>query len=244
MSVHWKAIYTSTIVYYLDLHMRITALIGAIGVLCLLTAQALSLPELSGCQCRESDCKKTATSDPCNKGADCRLMKSCACAGLVSFYSGTNNFDPESTGFGAGRASSASKNGSRGQSGSGGAAAFRATGFAGASAFSSSSVHSPSSVLPPPSAPSAALHVSAGRALGDIGPPDPDVVQFLPLSARQVIDVLADGGPLTQKEIINRTSLPPRTVRYALDRLRDEEMLMERFCFRDARQSLYSLTGM
>ncbi len=75
------------------------------------------------------------------------------------------------------------------------------------------------------------------------GPPDPDVVEFLPPSAKQVFQVLASEGPLTQKDIISRTDLPPRTVRYALGRLRGEEMLEERFCFSDARQSLYSLIG-
>lgn len=53
--------------------------------------------------------------------------------------------------------------------------------------------------------------------------------------------MLESGGLLTQKEIIDRTYLPPRTVRYALDRLRREKVITERFCFKDARQSLYSL---
>jgi DNA-binding MarR family transcriptional regulator len=53
--------------------------------------------------------------------------------------------------------------------------------------------------------------------------------------------VLETSGLLTQKEIIHRTYLPPRTVRYALNRLRTENVITERFCFRDARQSLYGL---
>jgi DNA-binding MarR family transcriptional regulator len=53
--------------------------------------------------------------------------------------------------------------------------------------------------------------------------------------------VLESSGLLTQKEIIHRTYLPPRTVRYALNRLRSEKVITERFCFRDARQSLYGL---
>jgi len=56
-----------------------------------------------------------------------------------------------------------------------------------------------------------------------------------------VYKVLETSGQLTQKEIINRTYLPPRTVRYALNRLRTEKVIVERFCFRDARQSLYGL---
>ena len=46
---------------------------------------------------------------------------------------------------------------------------------------------------------------------------------------------------LTQKEIITKTYLTARTVRYALNRLKEENLLQERFSFRDARQSLYSL---
>jgi DNA-binding MarR family transcriptional regulator len=77
-----------------------------------------------------------------------------------------------------------------------------------------------------------------------VGPPDLDVVEYLPPSAWQVFQVLASDGPLTQKDIISKTALPPRTVRYALGRLRGEEMLEERFCFSDARQSLYRLNRM
>ena len=80
-------------------------------------------------------------------------------------------------------------------------------------------------------------------APGGAGPPDPDVVEYLPPSAKEVLLILANEGPLTQKDIIDKTDLPPRTVRYALDRLRGEDMLVERFSFRDARQSLYCLTG-
>ena len=55
--------------------------------------------------------------------------------------------------------------------------------------------------------------------------------------------VLQSGGLLTQKDIIEKTYLPPRTVRYALNRLREEHILQERFYFKDARQSLYGLNG-
>lgn len=53
--------------------------------------------------------------------------------------------------------------------------------------------------------------------------------------------MLEASGNLTQKEIIERSYLPPRTVRYALSRLRTENVITERFCFKDARQSLYGL---
>jgi transcription initiation factor IIE alpha subunit len=48
-------------------------------------------------------------------------------------------------------------------------------------------------------------------------------------------------GQLTQKDLIRETSLPSRTVRYALSRLKEENVLVERHYFTDARQSLYGL---
>ena len=63
----------------------------------------------------------------------------------------------------------------------------------------------------------------------------------LPPSAKLVYKVLETNGQLTQKDLIRETSLPSRTVRYALNRLRAEEFLIERYYFIDARQSLYGL---
>ncbi len=74
-----------------------------------------------------------------------------------------------------------------------------------------------------------------------IGPPDWDVIEYLPPSAKQVFSVLASYGPMTQKDLINKTDLPPRTVRYALGRLKEERVIRECFYFPDARQSLYGL---
>jgi hypothetical protein len=53
--------------------------------------------------------------------------------------------------------------------------------------------------------------------------------------------VLESGSLLTQKDIVSKTYLPARTVRYALSRLKAENLLLERFYFQDARQSLYGL---
>jgi transcription initiation factor IIE alpha subunit len=65
----------------------------------------------------------------------------------------------------------------------------------------------------------------------------------LPPSAKLVLKVLESGSLLTQKDIVNRTYLPARTVRYALNRLKEEKLLLERFYFQDARQSLYGLNA-
>jgi transcription initiation factor IIE alpha subunit len=56
-----------------------------------------------------------------------------------------------------------------------------------------------------------------------------------------VYKVLENGGQLTQKDLIRETTLPSRTVRYALNRLKEENFLIERHYFIDARQSLYGL---
>lgn len=55
--------------------------------------------------------------------------------------------------------------------------------------------------------------------------------------------MLESSGFLTQKDIARQTYLPARTVRYALNRLKEENVLQERFYFQDARQSLYGLNG-
>jgi len=100
----------------------------------------------------------------------------------------------------------------------------------------------------PPTVSSCSGNISPGSCasltnFNGIGPPDLDVVEYLPPSAKQVFRTLASDGPLTQKDLICKTDLPSRTVRYALSRLKGEEVIEERFCFKDARQSLYSLNG-
>lgn len=56
--------------------------------------------------------------------------------------------------------------------------------------------------------------------------------------------MLESSGFLTQKDIVRQTYLPARTVRYALNRLKEENVLQERFYFQDARSRLYGLNGM
>ena len=63
----------------------------------------------------------------------------------------------------------------------------------------------------------------------------------MPPSAKLVFKVLESGSLLTQKDIVAKTYLPPRTVRYALNRLKEKDILQERFYFQDACQSLYGL---
>jgi len=65
----------------------------------------------------------------------------------------------------------------------------------------------------------------------------------LPPSAKFVLAVLAGSGQLTQKALIEQTALPSRTVRYALGRLRDDHLIVERLNLMDARQRLYTAAG-
>ena len=66
------------------------------------------------------------------------------------------------------------------------------------------------------------------------------IVQLSP-SVKLVFKVLEYKGLLTQKELVAECYLPPRTVRYALSRLKKEGMLEERLYYRDARQCLYGV---
>ena len=60
-------------------------------------------------------------------------------------------------------------------------------------------------------------------------------------SMKLILNILENHGALTQKEITRVTRLPTRTVRYALCRLKTEDILEEREYFQDARQCLYHL---
>ncbi|MFC6718244.1 winged helix-turn-helix transcriptional regulator [Natrialbaceae archaeon GCM10025810] len=63
-----------------------------------------------------------------------------------------------------------------------------------------------------------------------------------PPSAKLVFKMLEYDGSLTQKELADETMLPQRTVRFALSRLEEVDLVEDRVSFRDARQSVYSLT--
>jgi len=60
-------------------------------------------------------------------------------------------------------------------------------------------------------------------------------------SMKLILNILENHGSLTQKEISKLSRLPTRTVRYALSRLKDEDVLEECEYFQDARQCLYQI---
>jgi len=60
-------------------------------------------------------------------------------------------------------------------------------------------------------------------------------------SAKLVFRILSYEGNLTQKEIINISNLPERTVRYALEFLLKKRLVTQRTYLSDARQSVYGV---
>ena len=61
----------------------------------------------------------------------------------------------------------------------------------------------------------------------------------MPKSCTSVLMQLEKTGVQTHKDLVLSTGLAPRTVRYALRRLKEEGLVIEKFNFRDARQSMY-----
>lgn len=56
-----------------------------------------------------------------------------------------------------------------------------------------------------------------------------------------VKSVLASGVSLTHSELMEATGLAPRTLRYALKKLKAAGILQEKLNFRDMRKIIYSL---
>lgn len=67
-------------------------------------------------------------------------------------------------------------------------------------------------------------------------------IREVPPSAKLVYKVLEYNGALTQKEIVERSMLSQRTVRDALGRLKDIDVVSEEVYIPDARQNLYRLS--
>ena len=66
-------------------------------------------------------------------------------------------------------------------------------------------------------------------------------VECLPSSAKAVFSLLRDGKPRTLNEMVENVSFSPRTIRNALNRLRDNGLIVAKFNFKDARKPLYQI---
>ncbi len=74
------------------------------------------------------------------------------------------------------------------------------------------------------------------------GSDPPEAVTDLPPSSKLVYKTLEWNGRLTQQQIIERSLLSARTVRDALSRLEDHDIVDRDVYYRDARQNVYALT--
>jgi DNA-binding GntR family transcriptional regulator len=63
----------------------------------------------------------------------------------------------------------------------------------------------------------------------------------LPPSAKLVAKVLEADEPLSQGQLAEASLLPDRTVRYALNRLEESDLVGSRYSYRDARKQVYFL---
>lgn len=81
------------------------------------------------------------------------------------------------------------------------------------------------------------------RSLQRFTPDVEAVVEELPPSAQTVYRELKEQGPLTHKDLVEATGMPPRTVRYAVSRLRESGILGERCNLMDCRQCFFFIEG-
>lgn len=70
-----------------------------------------------------------------------------------------------------------------------------------------------------------------------------DRLYELPPSAKLVAKVLETDAPLSQGQLAEESLLPDRTVRYALNRLEDDNLVNSRYSFQDARKQVYFLNN-
>jgi len=61
----------------------------------------------------------------------------------------------------------------------------------------------------------------------------------LPPSSKIVLRILGMEGAMTHKDIVKKTHCAPRTVRYALKKLKEKNLLIEKMNMQDMRQIIY-----
>ena len=67
----------------------------------------------------------------------------------------------------------------------------------------------------------------------------PEFANPLPPSSKIVLRILGTNGAMTHKDIVIKSHCAPRTVRYALRRLKEHELIIEKANIRDMRQIIY-----
>ncbi|MFB6120398.1 MAG: MarR family transcriptional regulator [Halobacteriaceae archaeon] len=88
------------------------------------------------------------------------------------------------------------------------------------------------------------MSTTTGESSGEVLMSDEkfrDRLRELPPSAKLVAKVLETDAPLSQGKLAEESLLPDRTVRYALNRLEEADLVDSRYSFRDARKQVYFL---
>jgi len=65
------------------------------------------------------------------------------------------------------------------------------------------------------------------------------IMSPLPPSAKTVLRILSTEGAMTHKDIMKKTHCSPRTVRYALKKLKENALIIEKMNMQDMRQIIY-----
>ena len=61
----------------------------------------------------------------------------------------------------------------------------------------------------------------------------------LPQSSKIVLEILGTEGAMTHKDIVRKSQCSPRTIRYALKKLKEKKLLIEKMNMQDMRQIIY-----
>ncbi len=65
------------------------------------------------------------------------------------------------------------------------------------------------------------------------------IMILLPPSQKNVLEILCAEGAMTHKDLVSKSSSSPRTVRYALKKLKEKNLLIEKMNMHDMRQIIY-----
>jgi predicted transcriptional regulator len=65
------------------------------------------------------------------------------------------------------------------------------------------------------------------------------IMKPLPQSSKTVLRILGTDGAMTHKDIVRKTHCSPRTIRYALRKLKENNLIIEKMNMRDMRQIIY-----
>lgn len=61
----------------------------------------------------------------------------------------------------------------------------------------------------------------------------------LPPSSKTMLKILGKEGALTHKDLVKKSKCSPRTVRFALQRLKENQLIIEKANMQDMRQIIY-----